>query len=826
MKYLFFSLFFIVFICNVYSQFDKAINYTKKELEAENIFVHTDKSNYIAGETIWMKAYVMTKGIPSSQKSSIKIQLITNDSIIIAEKIYPVINGTAIGNIGLPVNVKEDRYFIRAFTNTSLQKKYAKDFIASILIYNPTSLKKITDESFNYSKIPSVKFTSRQYLKEGVINQIYVSVSDQYHQPMRTEGYVINTEKDTITSFTTNSNGVAEIRFIPNSKHVYSFKLKDSDKSYWIHIPIRNNGTAMIVDYESNNYFIHILSEENSSFHLMGESNNQSLFNINVLAGQRIKIPVEQLPSGIFRIVLTDETNNIITESFLFSNNDRNIITTSKIAANINSNDTLPCNIHLQISDTSNTTTSVSLVDTEYDFEKNTRQENILNHFLLTAYLKDEHPALTGLIEDIKKADVQSINKILATDELLFPSWTEINSTKEETKNTTDTLNYIKIEGIIKPIGSKKLPDNLASINLVFEAADLSKNYTEALIDKEGKFNLSGLIFTDTMQLYYQLKPNTDRAFKVRIASTDPNQFFVNEPISFNFIKSYPPLQLNAANEKNAISEKQIKLFKEIVSGDTTHTTLAHVTVQSNRSLRPKTEEVNERYTAHSVFAPYTRQTYDFITFPYKGGAQNIIDYLKANSRNMTFVDFDELPMDLQLKNKLTGKNLPKAERESLNGIFVYPQLWNAPIPYTLFIDEQVVSFRVFKEIKIQNIALIKVFEHLIIADGNGPAIVVYTKHPEDAAIKATSSISASSIKLKGYNAAVDFINPEKQNFRKVNKSFFLGTYYWNTSIDASNQEINFDYYNLNKVKETKLIIQGMSDDGKLLYVNKKLQSK
>ena len=81
MKYLFFSLFFIVFICNVYSQFDKAINYTKKELEAENIFVHTDKSNYIAGETIWMKAYVMTKGIPSSQKSSIKIQLITNDSI-------------------------------------------------------------------------------------------------------------------------------------------------------------------------------------------------------------------------------------------------------------------------------------------------------------------------------------------------------------------------------------------------------------------------------------------------------------------------------------------------------------------------------------------------------------------------------------------------------------------------------------------------------------------------------------------------------------------------------------------------------------------------
>ncbi|NQD70541.1 hypothetical protein HP439_07395 [Sphingobacterium shayense] len=85
----------------------------------EKVFLHLDKTNYTAGETIWLKAYV-TVGIENlmSNLSNIAyVELIDPaDQVVTAIKI-PLISGLSFGDISLQDTLIEGTYRLRAYTN-------------------------------------------------------------------------------------------------------------------------------------------------------------------------------------------------------------------------------------------------------------------------------------------------------------------------------------------------------------------------------------------------------------------------------------------------------------------------------------------------------------------------------------------------------------------------------------------------------------------------------------------------------------------------------------------------------------------------------------
>ena len=779
----------------------------KTIFSAEQIFVHCDKANYLAGETIWMKMYLMNDDLPSTDNSSIKVQLISNDSSLVAEKVYPVVNSIATGNISLPIAVKEGRYFLRVFTNTASQKKYAKDFIAPILIYNPASVEKISETSFSYQSIPNIQFHAANYLVNGLINQSFVSIKDQFHQPVQTNGWLINGENDTITTFITDISGSAALRFIPNNTTSYKIKLADNKTETNISLPILANGTVMIDDYDKENYTITILSTiaANKNFHLIGESSNRVLFEVNAVNGQRIKIPTAELPTGIFRIVLTDENNTFITERFLFSTNERNIIPVKDISANIHISDTATSSVHLQAADTINTTVSLSLTDSEFDFAKNNQQENIINRFLLTAHLQGEYSAYNGLIENVSKADVSVLNNILATHTLLKPSWNEMLAAKENS-NAGDTADYIKIIGAVKPDGFKKFPKD-ATLNLIFESKDSTKDFinTPVLInDKKGSIALKGLIFYDTLTLHYKLNDKNYQSVKLELEPLDPDHLFTKENKNDrSFLSFYSPQHLVRNNKPNNPDADKKELVYKNLSDEilTAQKSLPPVTVTSYKTWRQKAMDVSDRY-GEDLFRREAEQMFDLVNSPYKVGTKSVSQYLKLFGRRM----------------QVQGDDL------ATTNIIQWPVLWH-PKPYTIFIDGGRVDFSDLDVIDISNVALIKVYTNFVLADENGPAIAVFTRHPEDKIIAGTN---LQVLKLSGYNSGLIFMNPEKQYLPYIHKKNLLGTFYWSPFLywNSEQKDMDLKLYNLNQVKEARLIVQGMSADGKLLYVNKIAEAK
>ena len=211
--------------------------------------------------------------------------------------------------------------------------------------------------------------------------------------------------------------------------------------------------------------------------------------------------------------------------------------------------------------------------------------------------------------------------------------------------------------------------------------------------------------------------------------------------------------------------------------------------------------DVSDRY-GEDLFRREAEQMFDLVNSPYKVGTKSVSQYLKLFGRRM----------------QVQGDDL------ATTNIIQWPVLWH-PKPYTIFIDGGRVDFSDLDVIDISNVALIKVYTNFVLADENGPAIAVFTRHPEDKIIAGTN---LQVLKLSGYNSGLIFMNPEKQYLPYIHKKNLLGTFYWSPFLywNSEQKDMDLKLYNLNQVKEARLIVQGMSADGKLLYVNKIAEAK
>ncbi len=85
----------------------------------EKVYVHTDKSYYAAGDTIWFKAYVTVDlHQPTVLSKIVYVDLISGTDTLMQSLRLPIIGGFAEGNIALdPAVYRQGNYHLRAYTN-------------------------------------------------------------------------------------------------------------------------------------------------------------------------------------------------------------------------------------------------------------------------------------------------------------------------------------------------------------------------------------------------------------------------------------------------------------------------------------------------------------------------------------------------------------------------------------------------------------------------------------------------------------------------------------------------------------------------------------
>jgi len=118
----------------------------------EKVYLHTDKSCYVAGEKIWFRAHLADASmhIPATVSRYLYVELIDPlDSVLVRVKIRPE-NGCYAGRIEVPEDSPESSYELRAYTN--FMRGIGEDYLyaKSILIGHPQSRSVVADAKFEF----------------------------------------------------------------------------------------------------------------------------------------------------------------------------------------------------------------------------------------------------------------------------------------------------------------------------------------------------------------------------------------------------------------------------------------------------------------------------------------------------------------------------------------------------------------------------------------------------------------------------------------------------------------------------------------------------
>lgn len=109
----------------------------------EEVYIHSDRDEYIAGEDIWFSAYVFNRQSNRFSESSglVYVELLNKDNIPVIQKRIKILNGVGPGQVLLPDTLSTGPYILRAYTNLMKNSLPGNCFIKKISIYNALNLK-------------------------------------------------------------------------------------------------------------------------------------------------------------------------------------------------------------------------------------------------------------------------------------------------------------------------------------------------------------------------------------------------------------------------------------------------------------------------------------------------------------------------------------------------------------------------------------------------------------------------------------------------------------------------------------------------------------
>jgi hypothetical protein len=115
----------------------------------EEIYIHSDRSEYIAGEDMWFTMYLFDRGSSKlSDYSTIAcFELLNSDNRQVVKKRIRIDMGVGPAHITLPDTLSTGRYFVRAYTNWMKNFLPSNCFTMEISIYNALNDRTITSRT-------------------------------------------------------------------------------------------------------------------------------------------------------------------------------------------------------------------------------------------------------------------------------------------------------------------------------------------------------------------------------------------------------------------------------------------------------------------------------------------------------------------------------------------------------------------------------------------------------------------------------------------------------------------------------------------------------
>jgi hypothetical protein len=786
-----------------YAQVDSMINVYGEYFPQEKIHVHFDKPAYNTGETIWFKAYLYTGIAPSNISRNFYAELVDPSGRIIQQKIVPIFEASASGSFDLPATINSPSVVFRAYTTWML------NFDTSF-IYTKTF--RILNKNVAPGAVPAVAatrslklFPEGGELVEGLESVVAFKSTDFYGFPVDIKGTVKDNTGAVITSFESDHDGMGKFLLEPKPGATYYAEWQDEKKQArkTPFPPAKKTGVVLrLVPQENKEGFVvrrsNDVPDNLKSLWVLASYNQQVVYKARLNLRETFMIggaiPLEGIPSGVLHITVFDAQWHALAERIAFINKEDYFFSTrvtpvlkdtkkrGKNVIEIEVPDTLRSNLSIAVTDA-----AISKADPDAD--------NIVSRLLLggdlKGYVHNPYYYFLGTDETIRG----HLDLVMLTHGWRRYKWEDLVAGRLPVIKYPRE-NYLSLSAELAGVTASQIPKN-TELNVFLESKDSSRQIFSLGVDSSGRFREDGLIFFDTVKVFYAFNNNkylasrgtmnfTNGTWKGGAALRPDSIWRIPIPVDSSLL-SRGRLFAAEADKVKPDLEKKVR-------------TLEAVTVRAR--TRSRSEELDQNYTS-GLFRGSDAVSFDLVNDPFATGALNIFQYLQG---------------------KVAGLQITTA------GAGGMPSLsWRGGTP-TLFLNEMQMDASALQNIPVTDIAYVKVFRPPFFGatgGGSGGAIAVYTKKGNEQSANQQNSPGLEKGILVGYAAPKEFYSPDYTRESPLHEvTDVRTTLYWAPYIltDAGNRRLTITFYNNDISTRLRVVLEGMNAEGRLTRVEKLIE--
>ncbi len=299
----------------------------------EELWLHTDRESYAAGETVRVKAYLLTyPALTISKKESYAyVELLDYYCNPVAQVTVRLTRGTGESEFLLPDSLVTGSYLLRAYT--SVMKNYMPYgcFMKKITVANPFRKGYIDLYSHLRSghKAPSAIdiFPEGGRLVGGLLTTVGVTVLNQYGYPAACSAVVTNEDNEVIAEVSVDTTGIGSFDFVPEPGGKYFLTPTGTGRRYPLPqvSAVGFNLRVTVPDSETVRILLRGRDEEGANAHggglILIQSRGEVVFTRELpswTGEYEIKVPAARMAKGINNIVAFDAAGNFLTERYLF----------------------------------------------------------------------------------------------------------------------------------------------------------------------------------------------------------------------------------------------------------------------------------------------------------------------------------------------------------------------------------------------------------------------------------------------------------------------------------------------------------------------------
>lgn len=760
----------------------------------QKVYLHMDREQYYAGETIWCKGYFMSAFLPSASNSVLYVELLNSRSQTVLRNAFPVYGGMAPAQLTLPDSLQAGLYQVRAYAPLMLNQP-GFTFNRRITVYGKT--KKATGGSNLQSSSRLLFFPEGGNFVAGVLNVVAFKCTGTTGMPRPVEGAVSNSKGEVVCRFKSIHDGMGSFSFVPVPGETYAATVKGWEQKQPLPPPADAGVVFNVTDAPGAKRFKILHSGRNDVFkpaYMIGQVQNNIIFK-QPLQGDKEEItgsiPTARFYSGILQLTLFNKDDMPLAARITFVDNKEYVLPAAIKADTLGAAKKSRNRFTLTLPDTVAGNFSLSVTDADYETAAG-RPDNIYSSFLLSSDIKGYIHNPAYYFNTPGDSVQQALDLVMMTNGWTRFKWLAILQNKQPPPLYKDP-GYIRVGGTITIAGTKK-PLAGKDMLLLVSPADTAgfAGSTSHMIhtDAAGRFEADSLFFYGRAKLLFsEVNGKKNRFVRVR---TDGDSLSRTYPVAAD-----PPLLPDERN--TAAAQKMEAAYNGYIHAR--GTTLANVTVRA--AVKTPLDRLDEEYA---------------------GG------YFSTGAHSTRF----------DVRNEGFGGSIFEYLRERIPGLKIYGETGDYVLHYrggnityyitngegadpnvTLFLNEIQASAATLEGIPFSDIALIKFLPASTAAAGGGATLAVYTKKRSERAIPETASTDI--ITYQGYTIVKEFYDPVYDGPAAGTAADQRITLKWipDIFINGVNAAIPVTFYNNDRTRRFKIVAEGITSDGRMLMLEK-----